>query len=69
MAEKSPELIRDIKDQGHAIGNHSYSHKYDIIYKNIDISSMKSITSSLKLKIDHIECLKLAILEAKNTYA
>ena len=39
------------------------------VYKNIDTSSMKSITSSMKLEITHIECLQIAILEAKNTYA
>ena len=50
MAEKSPELIREIKDKGHAIGNHSYSHKYDIIYKNMDnfLQEIKSTEKVLK---------------------
>ncbi len=35
-AEKYPELIRKIHENGHSIGNHSYSHKYDNIYENPD---------------------------------
>lgn len=36
MAEKSPELIKQIKEDGHSIGNHSYSHKYKFIYNKVD---------------------------------
>lgn len=32
MAEKNPSLIKQIKSQGHSIGNHTYSHKYSYIY-------------------------------------
>ncbi len=34
LAEKYPELIRRMYDEGHAIGNHTYSHNYKYIYKN-----------------------------------
>lgn len=36
MAEKYPELIKRIYQEGHAIGNHTYSHNYKHIYKKID---------------------------------
>lgn len=36
MAEKSPDLVKEIKAREHSIGNHSYSHKYDYLYKNMD---------------------------------
>lgn len=31
-AEKNPKLVRRIYDEGHAIGNHSYSHDYTSVY-------------------------------------
>lgn len=34
LAEKYPELIKRMYDEGHAIGNHTYSHNYKHIYKN-----------------------------------
>ena len=34
LAEQYPELIKRIHDEGHAIGNHTYSHNYKYIYKN-----------------------------------
>lgn len=34
MAEKNPNLLRRIREDGHAIYNHSYSHNYDGIYSS-----------------------------------
>ncbi|MDR7870767.1 MAG: polysaccharide deacetylase family protein [Tissierellaceae bacterium] len=34
MTEKYPDLLKRIYDEGHVIGNHSYSHVYKYIYKN-----------------------------------
>ncbi len=34
MAENNPETLKLIHENGHSIGNHSYSHKYGCIYKN-----------------------------------
>ena len=34
MAEKSPELLKRIYEEGHTIGNHTFSHIYAYIYKN-----------------------------------
>ncbi len=31
-AEANPEIIRQMHSEGHAIGNHSYSHEYELIY-------------------------------------
>ncbi len=36
LAEKYPELIKRIYEEGHSIGNHTYSHNYNHIYKKID---------------------------------
>lgn len=36
MAEIYPETLKLIYEKGHSIGNHSYSHDYNIIYKNTD---------------------------------
>lgn len=33
-AEKHPDLVKSIYQQGHAIGNHTYSHVYRDIYKS-----------------------------------
>lgn len=33
---KNPDVLREINKQGHAIGNHSYSHNYTLIYKDED---------------------------------
>ncbi|CCQ97843.1 Polysaccharide deacetylase family protein [[Clostridium] ultunense Esp] len=32
-AEKYPEIIKRIHQEGHAIGNHTYSHRYNYIYR------------------------------------
>ncbi|MBR4152696.1 MAG: polysaccharide deacetylase [Selenomonadaceae bacterium] len=32
MVETYPEVLKRIFDEGHAIGNHSYNHRYDQIY-------------------------------------
>lgn len=34
MVEKYPDILKRIHDEGHTIGNHSYSHVYSYIYKN-----------------------------------
>lgn len=36
MAEENPNILKRIYNEGHSIGNHSYSHKYNVIYKNMD---------------------------------
>lgn len=36
LAERYPELVRAIKEDGHAIGNHTYSHSYRKLYKKPD---------------------------------
>ncbi len=35
-SERSPDLIKRILAEGHVIGNHSYSHNYDLIYASSD---------------------------------
>lgn len=40
--EKHPGLVREIVKRGHAIGNHTYNHKYDDIYSGND-SFIRSI--------------------------
>ncbi|ANS76961.1 hypothetical protein AWM70_22210 [Paenibacillus yonginensis] len=34
QAQRSPELIRQIAEGGHALGNHTYDHDYDKLYHN-----------------------------------
>jgi len=34
LAERYPDLLRAAHKDGHAIGNHSYSHNYDLIYQS-----------------------------------
>ncbi len=34
QAEKYPDILKRIGDEGHAIGNHSYSHNYAYIYSS-----------------------------------
>lgn len=34
MVEKYPHILNRIYDEGHTIGNHSYSHNYKYIYRN-----------------------------------
>ncbi len=34
MVEKNPEVLKRIFNEGHAIGNHSYNHNYDELYKS-----------------------------------
>ena len=36
LAEKNPEYIKRIHNEGHAIANHTYSHDYDYIYSGVD---------------------------------
>jgi len=46
--EKNPEVLRDIVERGHALGNHTYSHRYNEIYSNDD-SFLKSIKTNEEL--------------------
>ncbi|MEA4815872.1 MAG: polysaccharide deacetylase family protein [Lachnospiraceae bacterium] len=34
--DKYPEIVKRIADEGHSIGNHTYTHNYSIIYKNVE---------------------------------
>ena len=34
MADKFPEVLQQVRDGGHSIGNHTYSHVYDYIYRS-----------------------------------
>src|SRR5690606_8077819 len=34
-AERYPDILIRIHNEGHVIGNHTYSHNYNYIYKNI----------------------------------
>lgn len=48
MVEENPSLLKRAYDEGHQIGNHSYSHQYDYIYKNTD-NFMKDLYKSENL--------------------
>lgn len=34
--EKHPDIVREIASEGHAIGNHSYTHNYGSLYKDTE---------------------------------
>lgn len=34
-AESNPDILKRTYEEGHVIGNHSYSHNYNYIYKNV----------------------------------
>lgn len=34
MVDQNPQILKNIYEAGHSIGNHSYSHNYGYIYKN-----------------------------------
>lgn len=36
MVEQNPEILKRIFEEGHGIGNHSYSHDYGYIYKSTE---------------------------------
>ena len=36
IMEKHPQLVLDMDSSGHAIGNHSYTHNYSSLYKNVE---------------------------------
>lgn len=50
LAERSPEIVSRIYTDGHAIGNHTYSHNYKYVYSNNDnfISEINKCESTLK---------------------
>lgn len=50
LAEQNPDIIKRIHEEGHALGNHSYSHKYKKIYRNTNsfLDELKSTEKVLK---------------------
>ncbi|MDR7857276.1 polysaccharide deacetylase family protein [Tissierella sp.] len=36
MAEVNSDVLKRVFEEGHSIGNHTYSHKYSYIYNNVD---------------------------------
>ncbi|MCT8977774.1 polysaccharide deacetylase [Clostridium sp. CX1] len=42
--DKNPQILKQISDDGHAIGNHTYSHNYKVLYphRNVDVQVFKS---------------------------
>ncbi len=36
LAQSYPHLIKRIRKEGHFIGNHTYSHRYNVIYSSVD---------------------------------
>ncbi len=50
LAEQNPDIIKRIYEEGHTLGNHSYSHKYKKIYKNTNsfLDELKSTEKVLK---------------------
>lgn len=34
MVEQNPKILKRVYDEGHQIGNHSYSHNYNYLYKD-----------------------------------
>mgnify|MGYP000855195497 CR=1 FL=1 len=50
LAERSPKIVSRIYTDGHAIGNHTYSHNYKYVYSNNDnfISDINKCESTLK---------------------
>lgn len=36
MINENPDILKNINDRGHQIGNHSYSHDYNYLYKSAD---------------------------------
>lgn len=49
-AEANPNFMKQIADGGHSIGNHSYSHVYDVVYASPD--SFKEEVTKCKDAID-----------------
>lgn len=52
LAEKNPEIIKEINNKGHSIGNHSYTHNYRKIYSNVnnlleEINKTKNILNDI----------------------
>lgn len=50
MVDANPKIIKRIYNEGHSIGNHTYSHKYNYIYKNTNnlLNELKLTERSLK---------------------
>ena len=75
--EKQKELLRRMDEEGHAIGNHGYSHNYKILYPNgvVDASAFISdtkrteeiINDTLGEALSH-GCIRLAVENAQWIY-
>ncbi|MBC2576793.1 polysaccharide deacetylase family protein [Peptostreptococcus canis] len=50
----APNILKDIYNQGHAIGNHSYSHDYSYLYPS-RVLSMENFSSDFKKNDDLIK--------------
>lgn len=50
MVDQNPDILERIYNEGHKIGNHSYSHNYSYIYENTEnfLSDFKKAERSLK---------------------
>lgn len=50
MVDENPDILKRIYEEGHVIGNHSYSHKYSYIYANTEnfLNDFKRAEKSLK---------------------
>lgn len=44
-ADKYPEMIQDIYNRGHTIGNHTYSHNYKVVYGETKESFMSEVNA------------------------
>lgn len=59
QAAEHPEIIRRQYEEGHGIGNHSYTHSYNKIYKNVD---------SFLDELYRVEELLKSILETEKSF-
>lgn len=50
LAKEYPEIVKRMNEEGHVIGNHTYSHRYKYIYKNTTnfIGELKTTEKVLK---------------------
>lgn len=62
LAEKYPELVRQIEYEGHAVGNHTYSHNYRHIYASPEdyVSELARTGEVLKMTLGHDSCVTRA---------
>lgn len=48
-----PQILMRMLDEGHAIGNHSYSHDYDVLYPYVD-NFMQELYKTEKILLDTV---------------